>query len=114
MLLDQTRVEAVVTRGNRRMGRKHDFARNTGNGTVKIETFLLHAVSNRFKDRKSAVPFVQMENAGGDAHRLQCAESAHTQKQFLTDSKAGIASIKARCEFPIFRRVSFDVRIQQK
>src|ERR1700676_2961719 len=107
MLLDQTCVKAVVTGGNRRMGRKDDFAGDAWNGAVEIQAFLLHAVSNRFEDGKPAVPFVQVQNAWRNAHRLQGAEAAHAQQQFLADSKAVIASIETRGEFPIFRRVSF-------
>src|SRR4029077_8329193 len=114
MLLDQTRVEAVVTGRNRGMRRKDDFAGDARNGTVEIQAFLLHAASNRFEDGKPAVPFVQVQNAWCDAHRLQGAEAAQAEQQFLADSKAAIAAIEARCEFPIFTRVSFDIRIQQK
>ena len=114
MLLDQTRVEAVMAGRNRRMRRKHNFAGDARNGAVEIQAFLFHAVSNRFEDGKPAVPFVQVQNAGRDAHRFQSAEAADAQQQFLANSKAAIASVEPRSEFAIFGRVSFDIRIEQE
>src|ERR1700722_20919348 len=111
MLLDQSRIEAVMTCGNGRMGRKNDFAGNARDGGVEIQSFFFHAAANRLEDGNPAVPFVQMKNAGCDAHGLQGAETTNAQKQFLPDSKAAIAAIKARREFPILRCVSFDVRV---
>src|SRR5579864_6100461 len=103
-----------MTGRNRRMRRENHFAGDARNGAVEIQAFLLHAASNRFKDRKPAVPFVQVQDAWRYAHRLQGAEAANAQQQLLTDSKAVIASIEPRGQFPIFRRVSFDIRIEQK
>src|SRR5882672_2721593 len=96
------------------MGREDNFSGDTRDGAVEIQALLLHAASNRFEDGKTAVPLVQVQNAWRDAHRLQSAETAHTQQQFLAYSKAAITSVEPRCEFPIFRRVSFDIRIEQK
>src|SRR5271169_5600825 len=114
MLLNQNRIEAVVTGGNRCVGRKNYFAGNPRNGSVEIQAFLLHAAANRFEDGKPAVPFVQMQNAWRNAHRLEGAEAAHAQKQFLTDSKAAIPAIEPRSELPILGGVSFYVRIEQE
>src|ERR1700680_1886383 len=106
MFFDQTCIEAVVTGRNWRMGREDNFAGDARNGTVEIQAFFFHPASNRFEDSKPAVAFVQVQNAWRNAHRLQGAEAAHAQQQFLADSKAVIASIETRGEFPILRRAS--------
>ena len=114
MLFDQTRVEAVMAGGHRRVRREDHFARNARHGLVEIQAFLLHAAANRFEHRKSAVPFVQVQHAGRDAHGLQRAEAADAQQQFLADSNAPIAAVEPRSQFAILRRISFDVRIEQQ
>ena len=70
--------------------------------------------ADRFQHGEAAVAFVQMQHAGRDSHRLQSAESADAQQQFLADADAAIAAIEARSEFAIFGSVAFDVRIEQQ
>ncbi len=93
MLFDQPRVEAIVPGGNRRMRGEDHFAGDARNGLVEIQSFFLHASSNRFEHGKSAVPFVQVQHAGRDAHGFQRAESAHAEQQFLANSNAAIAAV---------------------
>ena len=74
----------------------------------------LHAVANRFQHGKSAVAFVQVQNAGRDAHGPQGAETSDAQQQFLADADARIAAVQARSQFAVFGMIAFDVRIEQK
>jgi len=72
-------------RGQRygRVRGKHNFARNAGHGAIECDAFFIHSRVNGFEHGKSAVPFIQMQNAGRDAHGLQRAETANPQQQFL-------------------------------
>ena len=63
-------IEAVVTGGHGRVRGEDDFARNARHGLVEAEPFVLHAAANGFEHGKAAVPFVQVQHAGSDAHRL--------------------------------------------
>ena len=114
MLLDQAGVEAVVARGNGSVRGKGHFAAHARHRLIEIQALFLHAAANRFEHRKSAVPFVQVQNAGRDSHRFQGAEASTPKQQFLADSNAAIAAIQPRSELAILRRVSFDVRIEQE
>ena len=107
-------VEPVVARGHRRVGGEDDFARHARHGLVEAEPFLLHAAANRFEHGESAVPFVQVQHAGRDAHGLQRAEAADAQQQFLADADAPVAAVQTRGQFAVFRSIAFDVRVEQQ
>ena len=114
MFFDQVGAEPVVSGGYRRVGREYDFAGDTMNGLIKPQAFLLHAISNGFKDRESAVSLVEVKNARGDAHRPQGAEASDTEQQLLADSHARVAAIQTRGELHVLRSVPLDVGIQKK
>ncbi len=114
MLFDQFGVEAVVAGGHRRVRGKDHFAGNAGHGLIEADALVLHAAANRFQNGKSAVAFVQVQNAGRDAHGSQRAEAADAEQQFLADTDARIAAIQPRGEFAILGRVAFDVGIEQQ
>ena len=78
MLFDQVAVEAIVPGGHRRVRGENDFARNARHRCVEAQTFFLHAIVNRFEHDESAVPFVQVQHAGRDAHRFQSARKPPT------------------------------------
>ncbi len=79
MLLNQIAAESIVTSGNRRVRREHYLTRNVRKRSFKTHAFFLHAIVNRFEHHESAVAFVQMQHAGRNAHRFQCAETAHSE-----------------------------------
>ena len=80
----------------------------------KLQAFFLHAAANRFQDGEATVSFVQVKNARRDAHRLQRAETADAQQQFLADADAAISAIETRGQLPVFRRIALYVGIQQQ
>jgi hypothetical protein len=92
---------------------ENGFAGYAGQSLVEAESFVLHAVSNRFEYGKRAVSFVEMKNARRNAHGLQRSKAADTEQQLLTDSDAAIAAIQTRGELAVLRRVSFDVGIHR-
>ena len=114
VLLDQVGAEAVVTRGHRRVRGKDHLARNLPRGRVEIQAFLFHASANRLEDREAAVAFVQVQNAGRNAHGLERAKTAHAQQQLLPDARARVAAVKPRGGFQILRRIARHIRVQQQ
>ena len=96
------------------MGGEDHFARDAGHGFVKAQAFILHAVANRFQHRESAVPFVQMKNAGRDAHGFQRAEAADAQQQLLPDADAPVSAIQPRSELAVLGSVAFHVGVEQQ
>ena len=74
----------------------------------------MHAVADGFEDGEAAVAFVEMQDAGGDAHGFQCAESAYAEKQFLANAGAAVAAVEARGELEIFGRIAGDVGVEQQ
>ena len=89
MLFDKIGAETVVTCGHRRVRGENHFARDSGTACMEADAFFLHAHANRLQHSESAVAFVQMQNAGRDAHGLQSAQAAHAQQQFLADARCG-------------------------
>ena len=81
---------------------------------IEANALALHAVTNRFQHGKSAVAFVQMQNAGRDAHGPERAETSDAQQQFLADADARIAAIETRGEFAVFGMIAFNVGVEQK
>src|SRR5579863_3982818 len=88
VFLDELRTEAVVAGGDGGVGGENDFARNVAGGGVKVEAFLFHAGTDGFKDGETAVTFVEVKDAGRNAHRLERAESSDAEEKFLANSGA--------------------------
>src|ERR1700675_1050466 len=86
MLFHQAGVEAVVARRHGCVRSEGYFAGDARDGLIEIQALFLHAAANRFEDCKSAMPFVQMKNAGRDAHRAQSTEASHAEQQLLANS----------------------------
>src|SRR5262249_13431251 len=96
MLFDQVRVESIMSSRHWRVRGKDEFSRYTRHSFVKGQSFLVHAVVNRFEHRESAVPFIQVQNTGGDPHCFECAEPSDAQQQFLSDSYPAVPSVEFR------------------
>ena len=107
-------VKAVVAGRNRRMSGEDHFAGDARHGGVKRQSLFFHAHANRFQHRKSAMPFVQMQHAGRNPQRLERAQSAYAQQQFLADADAEVATIEARGQFAVLRSIALHVGIEQK
>ncbi len=75
MLFDQAGVKPVVAGRNGCVSGEDHLAGNAGHGFVKAHTLVFHTAADRFQHRKSAVPFVHVKNARGDAHRFQSAKA---------------------------------------
>ena len=93
MLLDQVAIKSVVARRHRRVSGENCFSRNARNSFVETQALILHSVSNCFQHRKPAVAFIQVQHTGRDSHRLQRAESTHSQQQLLADSNSRISAV---------------------
>ena len=93
MLFDQIGIEAIVAGGHGSVGRKHHFTGNPRHGLLEADALFIHALANRFEHRKSAMPFVEVQDARSDAEGFQGAQAAHAEQQFLMDADPAIASV---------------------
>ena len=75
MLFDEIGIKAVVARGDRGVRGEDDFARNLVCSSHEIHALFLHATANRFENSEAAVAFVQVQNAGRDAHGSERSEA---------------------------------------
>ena len=114
MLLHQLGVKAVVAGGHGGMSGENRFAGNAADGMIEADALALHAVTDRFQHSEPAVAFVQVQNAGRDAHGPEGAEAADAQQQFLADADARIAAVEPRGKFAVFGMIALDVGVEQK
>ncbi len=114
MLFDQIDIEAIMAGGNRSVGREDYFTGNARHSRVKTDTFVFHALTNRFKNCKRAVSFVEVKNSGRDAKRFEGAQAADAEKQFLMHADAAVASVQTRGHLTVFGRIAFDVGVEEK
>src|SRR5579862_3073580 len=101
MLFNESSVESVVARRDRRMGGKHDFPGHPRYRLIEAQAFFFHPAAYRFEHRKSAVSFIQVQNSRRDSHRSQGAEASYPEQQFLANSNAAVAAVKARRKLPV-------------
>ena len=81
---------------------------------VEVDAFVFHAGADGFEDGEAAVAFVEMQDAGRNAHGVESAEAADAEQQLLADAHAGVAAVEARGELAILRGVAVDVGIEQQ
>ena len=75
------------------MRRENDFTRDPRNRRIETDAFLFHARTDRFQNSKSAMTFVQVQDARAYAHGTKSAISSNAEQQLLPDSHAGIAAV---------------------
>ncbi len=109
MFFNEVRPEPVVAGWHRRVRGEHNFTGYPVHRLVETQTLLLHAISNGFKDRESAVSLVEVKHARGNPHRLQSAKSSHAEQQLLANSNAGVSTVKTRGKLHVLRRIPLDV-----
>ncbi len=114
VFFDQVGIEAVVAGRDGRVGGEDDFAWNLAGSGVEVEPFFFHARADGLKDGEAAVAFVEMQDAGRDAHGLERAESANAEKQFLANAGAGVAAVEARSGVEVLRGVAGNVGVEQE
>src|SRR5262245_58610063 len=109
MFLNETRVESIMAGGHRSMSRKNNLARDSSHRFFKADALIVHSGANRFKHRKRAVPFVQVQNTRSDPDGSEGAEASNTKKQFLTNSNTSVPAVETRCQIAILRSVASNV-----
>ena len=80
VLFNQIGVEAIVTGRHRSVGGEDHFPRNEAGGSGEVEAFFAHAIADCLEHCEAAVSLVEMEHSRGDAHCLECAKTAYTEK----------------------------------
>ena len=83
-------------------------------GVVKRLSVIGHPHPDELERGEGRVPFVHMDRTRFVAQSGQSACPTDSQNQFLSNSNSLITTIKPGGEFAIFRRVLFDVAIEQK
>ncbi len=114
VLFDELGTEAVVAGGDGCVRGEDDLARDLAGGVVEVHALFVHAGANGFEDCEAAVAFVEVEDAGGDAHGLESAEAADAEEQLLADAGAAVSAVEARGEFEVFGGVAGDVGVEQE
>src|SRR5258706_15031094 len=71
VLFDQIGIEAIMAGGNRSVGRGDYFTGNARHSRVKTDTFVFHAMTNRFKNCQRAASFVEVKDSRHDAKHLE-------------------------------------------
>src|SRR5579864_8390452 len=107
-------MKAIVTCGNRSVGGEDYLPRYAGRCNVEIDSLFLHAHADRFQQRKTAVPFVQVQNAWLDAHGFEGAEASYAEHQLLSDASSCVPAVEARSQLPILRSIGLDIRVEEK
>ena len=67
---------------------------------MDADALVVHPAADHLQHGKGAVPFVQVQHAGRDAHGLERANAADAEQQFLADAHAGVAAVEPRCQLP--------------
>ena len=67
----------------------------------------------RCSTTNAGVAFVQVEDAGFDAERLQRADAADAEDDLLLDARLAIAAVEPRRQLAIPRRVLLEVGVEQ-
>ncbi len=114
VLLNQIGMEPVVTRRHRGVGGEDHFPGNLMGGGVEVQAFFLHAIANRLQHGEPAVAFVEVENAGRNAHGLEGAKTADPEQQLLTNAGASVTAIQARRQVQIFGCIARDFGVEQQ
>ena len=96
------------------MGCENHFPRHARRRDVKPDALFLHAHTDRFQHRKSAVPFVQVKNARRDAHGFKGAEASYAKHQLLPDSSPRISAVETRSQLPVVGSIAFYIRIKKE
>ncbi len=99
---------------HRGVGGEDHFPGNLVGCGVEVQAFFLHAIAHRLQHREPAVPLVEVEDAGSNAHGLQSAKAADAQEQLLTDTGARVAAVEARTEVQIFGCIARDFGVEQE
>ena len=93
MLFHQVGIKPVVAGGHRGVSGENRFAGNAADRMIEADALALHPVANRFQNGEPAMAFVQVQNAGRDAHGFEGAEASDAEQQFLADPDARVSSI---------------------
>src|SRR5580692_2515542 len=114
MLFDEIPIKAIVTGRDRSMSRENHLPRYARCGGVESDALLLHAHADRFQHRKSAVPFVQVQDARHDAHGFKGAEASDAEHQLLPDSSPRVSAVETRGQLAVVGSIALYIRIEEE
>ena len=110
-------IEAVVTRGDRRVGRKREQAAD-GRDVVACDVPVRARAQARLQKRwneQRRVSLVHVKRADpvGEAECFEHRETAVPEDRFLAQAVAAVAAVESRGQRAIARIVAFEIRIEQ-
>src|SRR5580693_3249455 len=114
MLFDEIPIKAIVTGRDRSMSRENHFPRYARCGGVESDALFLHTHADRFQHRKSAVPFVQVQDARHDAHGFKGAEASDAEHQLLPDSSPRVSAVETRGQLAVVGSIALYIRIEEE
>ena len=114
VLVDQGWGKVVVARRHGCVRREHDLWSDTPDGFRGIDPFGCHPMAHELNRRKSAVAFVEVQDAGRNAQRSQRPDAAHAEQQFLANTDTLVTTVEARGQLAIFGLIAVHVRVEQK
>ena len=110
--LDQIERKRVVAGGHRCVRREHggfaDFLERRFEARA-----VLDEVADALQHDESGVSFVQMEHARLDAERLQHANAADAENDFLLDARFAITAVQTRGQLAVPRGVFLEIGVEQ-
>ena len=112
VLLDHVEGERVVAGRHRRVRREHGRLANLLERIVEGRA-LFDEIADPLQHDEAGVPFVQVKDRRIGAERLERADAADAEDDFLLDAGLAIAAVEPRREFAIPRRVLGEIGVQE-
>ena len=94
MLLDQFRIETIMTGRHGRMGCKHGGTSNFTQCVIERVPVFIHSLANNFQRRKCAMPLVEVEYTRSDSQRSQRPDTSDTKHQFLSNASPFVSTVQ--------------------
>ena len=88
---------------HRRVRREDDLRRDAPERFPRVDAFGLHPLADQLERGERAVPFVEVDDAGRDAQRVERAHAADAEQQLLADADAIVAAVEPRGQLAILR-----------
>ena len=109
---DQVKRKRIVPGRDRRVRREHRGAANFVERLLEARAGLAQ-IADPLQDDERGVPFVEVIDRGRVAHRLQHADAADAEDDFLLHARLAIAAVETRRQLAIPRRVLLEIGVEQ-
>ena len=114
MLFDQAPVKSVMARWHGGVSGKDRLPGYLANRLIERIAIPLHSAPYGLKGRKGRMAFVEMVDAGNDAHCPDRLHATNTKDHFLPDAGPAITAIEAAGQLTVLWLVALDVAVEQE